>query len=202
MILFRMPPSSTSAASPTAPAWITSRNRSCKLLLGPTRGLIPQCPSRQEGLRQVARSNQSGPRRIGESTNSSAGGARQLLEPEKVTENLAPVLRQNTFGMELHNMNRILLVPNAHDLSFIGLGGDLKKCWQSIPFNHQRMIASGQERVRKPGKKLLSIGPSRRGLAVHHPVIHHYVGAEGVADALMPKAHPEQRQGRPERAND
>src|SRR5438477_11013480 len=104
--------------------------------------------------------------------------------------------------MELHAKDGILGVPDAHDLAFVGLGGNLKESWQSVALNHEGMVAGRKEWIRHAGKKIFAIVLNRRSLPMHHPVIHHHLGPKSVPDALMPQANSQERQLRTELTND
>ena len=51
---------------------------------------------------------------------------RSSFELEEVFQNLAAVLREDAFGMELDAPDGKLLVFDAHDFAFIGFRGDLE----------------------------------------------------------------------------
>src|SRR5690242_18120614 len=104
--------------------------------------------------------------------------------------------------MELNSEDGMLLVADAHDFPFVSFGGDLKERRQGVPFDHQGMIASGQEWVRHSSEEVPSVVFDRRGFAVHHPVIHDHIRTKSMSDALVPEAYPQQWQLGPESAND
>ena len=91
--------------------------------------------------------------------------------------------------MELHAPDRKGFVANAHDFAFVGLGGYLQAIGQSVALDHERMVARRGKRVRHIFEQVLFVVLNRRCFAVHHTVVDDDLGAEGVADALMPEAN-------------
>src|SRR3712207_7037592 len=47
-------------------------------------------------------------------------------EPQKVLQEVAPALGQDALGVELHALDRVLSVPDAHDRAVLGAAGDRK----------------------------------------------------------------------------
>src|SRR5205823_9382565 len=103
---------------------------------------------------------------------------------------------------ELHAPDGKFLVPDAHDLALLGLGGDFQKIRQGIALDDQRMVAGGGERIRHAFEQFLTVVFNQRRFAVHYAIVDHHRRAESVADALVPQANAEGR-GRPAKlAND
>ena len=62
-----------------------------------------------------------------------------------------------------------------------------------VALDDQRMIARRRKRIGHAFEQILAVMLNRRGLAVHHAIIHDHFRAEGVADALVPEANAEER---------
>src|SRR5260221_804888 len=95
------------------------------------------------------------------------------------------MLGQDAFGMELNAVDGMLGVTNAHDFALIGFGRDLQERREAIALDDEGMVARRQKRVGHAFKEALAVVLDGRGLAVHHPIIHHHAGAESVPDALV-----------------
>src|SRR5205823_13328605 len=90
--------------------------------------------------------------------------------------------------MELNAMERPGTVPDAHDLVFVSPGADDKiGIVESLPADHQAMIARGLEGIGQPCKDALAVVMNPGGLAVHDTIIADDFAAKDVSDALMPQ---------------
>ena len=72
--------------------------------------------------------------------------------------------------MKLHSVDGQLAMPQAHDLLFGGLRGDLQTIWDGVTLDNQRVVAGRRERIRQVGEDTVVVMLNRRGLAVHEPI--------------------------------
>ena len=117
---------------------------------------------------------------------------------QKVLQQGMPLLSENGFRVELHTLDVVLTVTDTHDLvhlaTMLGPGSHLEAVRQRLPFNHQRMVTGGAERVAEPGEHPDIGVVYRRGLAVHHLARMHDACAEGLADGLVSQTNPQDGQ--------
>ena len=104
--------------------------------------------------------------------------------------------------MKLHAPDGKFPVLHAHDFALVGFRRDFQAGGQGVALDDERMIARGRKRIGHALEQVQAVVFDERGFAMHHPVVHDHVGAEGVADALVAEADAEQRNLRPERADD
>ena len=64
--------------------------------------------------------------------------------------------------MELHAPDREIAVRHPHDLPLVGPGGDVEIRGQALPFDEERVVAGGGERVGQPAEEPLPV-------VVHRP---------------------------------
>src|ERR1700681_4959150 len=99
--------------------------------------------------------------------------------------------------MELHSLPRVLPMTQPHDgalaIFFCSPGADLQIRRKTFFLDDQGVVASGSHRDRKSLKNTFIVMHDRAGLAVHKVGGAYYVAAEGRANSLMSKAHPEHR---------
>src|SRR5262245_57853979 len=113
-------------------------------------------------------------------------------EGKEIAKDLWSLGRQEALRMELDAVQRPLPVPNAHDLSLLGPGGDLEvRVVECVLLDHEAMVARRFERAREPGEHALTVVVDRRHLAVHDPPIADHFAPERVADALVSEADAE-----------
>ena len=86
---------------------------------------------------------------------------------------------------------RLMFYP--HDFALLGLGRDFQNFRQRITFDHQRMIPGGGKWIGHPFKQVPAVMFDQRRFAMHHPVIHHHLRPERVADTLVTQANPKNR---------
>src|SRR5437763_8448821 len=91
--------------------------------------------------------------------------------------------------MKLDPPDGKLLVLHAHDFSLLRFSCDFEALGKRGPADHEGMIACSGKRVWHPFEKVLPVMFNRRGLTMHHPVIHHHVSSKNVPDALVPEAN-------------
>src|SRR5207342_703233 len=107
-----------------------------------------------------------------------------------------PMLGQDRLGMELHALDRMLAMAQAHDLVeraifIVGPRGDLEAVGQGVARDHQRVVPRRFIGIRQSGEYALPAVADARGLAVHDGLSADHVAAVGLADALVAEAHPE-----------
>lgn len=103
------------------------------------------------------------------------------------------VFRCDAFRMELHSVDRLGFMLQAHDNSIICFCCNLKAEWQRVTFDNQRMIARNRVGGRQSGKDTSIMMQDRRNLSMHRLRAADHVSAEGFANGLMPKTNTEQR---------
>src|ERR1700730_10522012 len=100
--------------------------------------------------------------------------------------------------MELHSLHRVPPMAQPHDgalaIFFCSPGADLQFRRKTFFLDDQGVVASGSHRDRKSLKNTFIVMHDRAGLAVHKVGGAYYVAAEGRANSLMSKAHPEHGQ--------
>ncbi len=112
-------------------------------------------------------------------------------EVAEVREQVAPVLRGDRLGVKLHAPQRLAAVAQAHDDVVLRPGDDLELLGHVL--DRERVVADG---VEGRGQPLEEPGPGVLHGAqapVHRLRRVLDRAAEGVADALVPEAHAEQR---------
>lgn len=98
------------------------------------------------------------------------------------------------FRMELHSIDRVLIMAQGHDLPFSGLGDDGQAGWQGRTLDDERVVTGCDERVFNPMKKCISEMMDGRSHAVHQPIRMDDIAAKMLSEALMPQAYAENRQ--------
>src|SRR3989338_4001138 len=88
-------------------------------------------------------------------------------EVQKIPQDLFPALRKDGFRMKLHAVNRMPLVPEAHDLLLVRLGRDGELLREGPALDEQRVVACRRERVVDALKDALAVMKDERCLAVH-----------------------------------
>ena len=95
--------------------------------------------------------------------------------------------------MELHAIDRIVAMLEAHDDSILGLGGDLQMIRQRFSVDDQRVITGRDERIRQSLEDPLAIVLDERCLAMHQLRSADHISAEGIANRLMSETHAQHR---------
>src|ERR1700687_5217953 len=99
--------------------------------------------------------------------------------------------------MELHALNREILMSQAHDDScsvFVrSPGADFEIVGQAVFGDDQRVIAGRGHRRGQAAKDGLAIVLNLTGLAVHQVLRAHHLASEGCADGLVSEADSQQR---------
>lgn len=114
----------------------------------------------------------------------------------EASEYAKAVLRQNALGMKLDTLDRILQMPDTHDVSIIRRGGGHGQLLrQTLMINDQRMVAGRFDRAPLGvGVDATTIVLNGADLAMHHMVGPNDRTAECQTDGLVPKAYPQNRQ--------
>src|SRR3954466_3532444 len=97
--------------------------------------------------------------------------------------------------MKLHSVNRELAVSQSHDFSLGRFGGDLETFRKRFAANDERMVARGLEWIGQMFENAAAEMAHRRSFSVHQTRGGDDVATENSADALVTKAHPENRRG-------
>src|SRR5205807_4312842 len=133
------------------------------------------------------------------------GGARPLRpvasEAEEVGQQDLPVLGQDRFGMELNALDGPPAVAQPHHLPVVGARRDLELFRHRVGEDGQRVVPGGAERRGDAPEHAAAVVLDRGRLAVHLPPGARDRGAEGLADRLMAEADAEDRDARPEPAD-
>src|SRR5215469_7146213 len=92
------------------------------------------------------------------------------FEPrQEVAQQLFSFAGADRLGMELHALNRVVAMPQSHNLAFGGPRTDFETFRQTLWLDQQRMVAHRLEWVREPGENRFAVMHYRRGLAMHQP---------------------------------
>src|SRR6267378_2601339 len=145
-----------------------------------------------ESPSQLSRPNKKPTPHICESLRTKGG-----LTPEEIRHQFLPLIRQHALGMELHTLNREILMSQAHDDAgsvFVRSPcADFQIAWQILLGDDQRMVAGRGHRRGQAAKDGLAIVLDLTGFAVHQVLRAHHLPAEGRADGLVSEADSEQR---------
>ena len=95
--------------------------------------------------------------------------------------------------MELHTLDRVMAMPQAHDQPVFRLGRDLEHVGHGVTVDDERVIARCGERVRESREHARAVVTDLRRLAVHHHRCPHDISAVELADALQPETYAENR---------
>src|SRR5262249_6617402 len=112
-------------------------------------------------------------------------------ETKEVREQLMPVFRGDTFGMELHAVHRVARVLQAHDHTVRRFCGDLERIRQACPLHDERMVAGSGEILRDVGEHTLSGVMHLGELAMHQRWCTHHAAAIDLANRLVAETHAE-----------
>lgn len=93
--------------------------------------------------------------------------------------------------MELHTLNFVAAVAETHDDSVIGFGSDGEFAGQRFPFDDERVVARGYERIGQFAKDVFVVVVNLAGLAVEKFWGADNFSAEGRANGLMSQADAE-----------
>src|SRR6266567_4443885 len=93
--------------------------------------------------------------------------------------------------MKLNAPDGKFSVLYPHDFPFIRFSSDFQTLGQGVALDHERVVASGCERIGHPGEQIFPVVLNEGGFTMHHPVIYNDISAENMADALMPEANAE-----------
>ena len=100
-------------------------------------------------------------------------------------------MRQDRFRMKLDPLDAKLLVPDAHNLLFLGLCRYLQAIGQALAFNKKRVISDGLERVGKAAVNRLPVVVDEGALAVHQSSCPNDPSSKSRPDTLMAQADPQ-----------
>ena len=89
------------------------------------------------------------------------------LASEKILEDVEALLGEDGLGVELHPVQRVLPVPEAHDLPHRGLGRHLQAIRQSVPVDDEGMVAGGLKGGRDALKDVPAVVVNEGCFAVH-----------------------------------
>src|SRR2546423_1492432 len=96
--------------------------------------------------------------------------------------------------MELHAFDAHAFVSHAHDLAVRAPRSNLEAFGQGLFFDHERVIAGRDERIRQGAEHPASVMLNRRGLPMHELARMHDASAKRLSYALMAEADAEQRE--------
>src|SRR6267143_5932374 len=119
------------------------------------------------------------------------------LTPQEICHQFLPLVRKHPLGMELHTLNREILMSQAHDDAgsvFVRSPcADFQIARQILLGDDQRMIAGRSHGRRQAAKDGLAIVFDLTGFAVHQVLRANHLPAEGCANGLVSEADSEQR---------
>jgi len=93
--------------------------------------------------------------------------------------------------VELHAFDLVVAVTKAHDDAIIGFGGDGELPRQRFPFNDQRVVARGGERIGQLAENVLTVVMNLAGLAVEKFWGANDFSAKSGADGLVSETNTE-----------
>src|SRR5437899_3274605 len=143
-----------------------------------------QLPMPDSTSRQYPSSKQKGAQDVG-------------LTPQEIRHQFLSLVRQHALGMELHTLNREILMSQAHDDAgsvFVRSPcADFQIAWQILLRDDQRMVARRSHGRSQAAKDGLAIVFNLAGLAMHQVLRAHHLAAKSCADGLVAEADSEQR---------
>src|SRR5512135_2956505 len=95
--------------------------------------------------------------------------------------------------MELHALELMLPVPDAHNYAVLGPCGYFEDRRHGFPLNDERVVTCGFEGVGKTCEDCPAVVMDHRRFAVHKIGRTYHVPAESVSDGLMPQADSKNR---------
>jgi hypothetical protein len=110
------------------------------------------------------------------------------LSLNKVPKKLNSVQREKALGVVLDAFQRVLAMPNTHDLVLVGPRDDLEAFRKRAGSDDETVVAGCLERVREAAIETFAIVVNHGCFAMHDPIGPHDLGAEGVTDALVAQA--------------
>jgi hypothetical protein len=113
---------------------------------------------------------------------------------QEVAQHRVAVLGEDALGVELHALDRQLLVAHAHDLAVLGPGSDLQHLGAARALDGQRVVAVHRELRGQPSEHALLRGGDDAGLAVHELLRANDLAAKGRTNALVPQTHAQDGQ--------
>ena len=102
------------------------------------------------------------------------------------------MLGEEALGMELHPLDGELAVAQTHQLAAIDRPGGGDQALRETLIHHQAVVPCRGEGRRHAGEDAMPVVTDLGGLAMHEPGSALDHPAEGLADRLVPQAHPEQ----------
>jgi hypothetical protein len=95
--------------------------------------------------------------------------------------------------VELHPVDRLLPVAQAHDDTACGSRGHVQFVWDGPVNDGQAVVPRRPEFIRDAGEQLVSLMLDLRGLAVHQLIRVFDFAPERFRDGLVAKAHSKKR---------
>jgi len=83
-------------------------------------------------------------------------GVSRASKLEEILQQALAILREDGFRVELHAVDRVFLVHQAHDLAFLGPCGDFEAIRQGLALDDERVVARGLEGTRHAGENTLA----------------------------------------------
>ena len=112
---------------------------------------------------------------------------------EKILQQIGAVHGQETLGMKLEAIRRVLSVADAHDFLLAGRRKgprvDFEFFRERVRLDDQRVVSRRHHRIGKPVKEPGSVVVDIVGFAVHQAIGSHDFPTSRLTNRLMPKAH-------------
>jgi hypothetical protein len=104
--------------------------------------------------------------------------------------------------VKLYAHNRVFPVPERHDLSLSGSGGNFQIIWEAFPSDNQGVITGGFERFGNIFKERIAIMLYGRCLAMHQAGCSDDPAAKDFANTLVTEADTQRWNAQPDTADD
>ncbi len=116
-----------------------------------------------------------------------------MSEIQEVLKKRFSRIGKHRFGVELDSMDRVIAVDHAHHRSIFGPGIDPEAIWERFPFDDQRVVTCGGERIREPLEDSGTIVMHLGSFAMHDGFSPHHSSAKSLADCLVAQTDPQDR---------
>src|SRR3954447_8071448 len=110
---------------------------------------------------------------------------------EEIRKEIVPALGEHGLGMELHALNPMSAMAQAHDLALRTESAHLELRRNLVGSGDERVIARHAEWIGQTVEHATAIMADEGGLAVHGPAGPHHQPAIDLRDALMAEADAE-----------
>src|SRR5215472_142103 len=113
------------------------------------------------------------------------------LPRQEIGEELLARVGEDRFGVELDAFDFVAAVTEAHDDAVIAFRGDHELARQRLPFNNERVITGGRERVRQLAEDIFAVVMDLAGFAMEKFRSADDFSAKSCTNGLVAEANTE-----------